>query len=260
MLIICSGGTAIMEIQKENLKKIFGAQEAQAYENAIVNLFVVSAKYPRIKKLSLEGLEPEQRQAKLHHWAESHRFVAVVELGDQVFAHVHADFAAQLELQLDLAIDGKPITIKALTSEESALLDAVGKTFANQVISEEEMEEDEKEDKTTDTTSVAPRQYYAKRLLVSDQVYVDHWIAKIGNIPSKVITNVLKQFSEAREQDQKIQKEKAERDRILKNEIGREILAGEVKKSEINHQSLKIESTVEDMHHANFARGGEHIL
>src|SRR5436309_488931 len=101
-----------MQIDKTVLEKIMGPIAAGEQE-VKVSLFIASKKDPRLKKLDLDpSLSPAQRAEKLRKWAQDHRFVAVIEMGDKVFAHAHAKYAEQLKNQQDLAIDGKKVSVK----------------------------------------------------------------------------------------------------------------------------------------------------
>ena len=84
-----------MRIDKNLLAGIIGSIEGTG--EVTVSLFIMLSKSSRLKKLDLDpNLSREERAEKLHKYAQQHRFVAVIEKGDQVFAHAHAEHAEKL--------------------------------------------------------------------------------------------------------------------------------------------------------------------
>lgn len=247
------------EIKKEDLRRVFGAYEPERFQQAQVSLFIISSKYPRLKKLDLDGLSSEKRAEKLQKWGNEHRFVAVIQIGDQVFAHASAKFAEQLEKQKDLTIDGKNVSIKTLTDEESDLLAAVGEAYESHVlIPEEKKESDSKnvsQGPSKNSTTTANRQYYALRNLVSDETLANHWILRIAKIPGQIILTALQRMNEARREDDKIAEKQEQHQEILRQAIKKDILSGEIKTGEIKNQELKKSEIGKDSKRTKFARG-----
>src|SRR5262245_17108886 len=135
------------EIKKAAIEQFMGPIAEDQF-NVKVSLFVVSTKNQRLKQINLDHLSPDERAAKLHKWGKDHRYVAVIEMGDMIFAHTHAKHAEQLQQIEDLSLDGKKITVKALTDEDAARLSAVGEAFeehAQQGIESVEEEEEKAE-------------------------------------------------------------------------------------------------------------------
>lgn len=236
-----------MKLDKGVLEKMMGPM-AEGEVN--VSLFVVSAKHPRLKKLDLDPhLSPEKRAEKLHKWAQQHRFVAVIEIGDQMFAHTHANYADKLQGIEELSIGGKKVTIKALTDEEAEQLSSVGEAFEQYVLDEAKEEEKPAEASDVQIRSEA-RQFLATQKLVSDQMHMNFVIASMQNVPGKVILDCLRLFSEARREAEKQKKEDQRRADIKEEVIRKDIL-----KREIKTQVLKGEQLEQQQEHIDQTRG-----
>jgi hypothetical protein len=238
-----------MEINKKVLEKIMGPI-VEGDQEIKVSLFIASKKNPRLKKLNLEkAISPEDRAAKLHKWAQDNRFVAVIEMGDKVFAHAHANVAERLGKQ-DLAIDGKKVSVKALSEEESKQLSIVGEAFEEfvlQVPEEKEEKENKEEAHAQYTGSISSiRQYLAESRLVSDQMHMHYLIARMQNIPGEVILDCLRRFNEALREEKKRKEENDKYFAIKEREIEKAIRRGEITKEEIKSQIGKQEAVAED--------------
>ena len=249
-----------MKINKDIFEKIMGSIVEDDQEIKI-SMFVASKKNSGLKKLNLDKLSPEQRAAKLHQWAQDHRFVAVIEMGDRVFAHVHAKYAEQLGNQKDLSVDDKKVLIKALTDEEADKLSLVGETFEAYVLSESEeatIQEEKEEKEETKEAAFAPRvarQYLAMNLLISDKMQMEHLIARMGNIPDQVILNCLRQIAEARREQEKQKEADDKYFRIKDREIQKSIVRSEITKEEVRGQTKKNTIAKEDSQRLNRTRG-----
>lgn len=244
-----------MQIDKNVIEKIIGPMAVTEGE-INVSLFIVSAKQPRLKKLNLDPqLSPEKRAEKLHKWAQQHRFVAVIEIGDQMFAHANADHAEKLQGIQDLSINGKKVTVKALTDEESEQLSAFGEAFEQYVLDEAAAE-----NKPTEAPDVqirfAARQFLASQKLVSDEMQMNYVIAAMKNIPGQVILNCLQKMSEARREADKQKKEDDRRYDIKEQQIKKDILKREITKGEVNAQESKEDRLEQHLKHQVTVHGG----
>lgn len=227
-----------MEIHEKLIRDLAGPHTGDG--DVKVSLFIVSAKYPRLKKLDLADLSPDERLRKLNKWAEQHRFVALIEKGDQAFAHLSAEHAKRLQPSEDITIDGKSrnVAVTSLTDEDYEQLAAVGEAFKQYV---KEQNEEEKTEKSADLDSYRSeaRQFFSTHKLVSDQMHMDYLIASMQNLPSKVILNFLRRWSEAQREEAKQQEDTQKRQtikdgiihkEITNHEIGRQQLADDAKR------------------------------
>lgn len=229
-----------MQLDRKIIENIMGPIGEGQQVN--VSLFIVSAKHPRLKKLDLDPhLSPEARAKKLHKWAQEHRFVAVIAMGDKVFAHANADYAAKLQGMKDLSIDGKKVSVKELTAEESDQLSSVGEAFEQYLLQESEEEEaaGKPEKAVLEPGRFEVRQFLSSQKLVSDQMHMDYVIASMQNVPGQVILNCLRQMSEARREAEKEKKEDEKRSDIKGQQIKKEILKREIIEGEIKGSQLK---------------------
>lgn len=237
----------------DSLRKLMGPLAGDEEMN--ISLFIVSKKSPRLKKLDLNSqLSPKERSEKLHKWAQGHRLVAVIEMGDQVFAHANAKFAAQLENQEDLTINGKKVSsVNALSDAEYEQLSIIDAAF-EEFVQNSKSDESEKSLENTSSTRKAIRQFFAARNLVSDETYMAHFLAMISNLPDKIILKCLKMMSESRREVEERRKEDQKKKDILQDAINKEILQQEVVKREIAGQQLKVENIAADAARVNKTR------
>jgi hypothetical protein len=247
-----------MQLDKIILEKIMGPI-AEGDKEIKISLFIVSKKDPRLKKLDLNpNLSPEQRAEKLHKWAKDHRFVAVIEMGDQVFAHVHAKYVKQLENREDLSIEGKKIAVKALTDEEASQLSTVGATFEEYLLKkpEEKIEKEKSEEKERDLDPYlyTSRQFLAVTTLISDQMQMSRVIARMQNIPGEVILACLKRFEQARREEEIQKEEDAKHARIIETEIDKAVSRSEIKTNQIENQTQTHLTMVEETERLNQTR------
>ncbi len=244
-----------MQVNKEVFEKIMGPVGSVDLDIK-VSLFIVSKKDPRLKKLDLSGLTPQQRVEKLQKWAQNHRFVAVIQMGDQVFAHANAQVAEKLESK-GVSLDGKKVAIKALTDEESEKLAAVGKAFEEYAIAEAKEEEKTEKQKDRERRSQAISREYAA--LINDPArfheYIDRVIARMDNVPGQVILQCMKRFEEARREEQKQAEADAKHYRIVEDEIKKGIKKEEIKKEEIVAKAQQQSHVGEDAQRVNRIRG-----
>lgn len=248
-----------MQINKEMMIKIMGPIAES--EDLKVSLFIVSKKDPRLKKLNLDPtLAPEKRAAKLRQWAEEQRFVAVIEMGDKVFAHANEKFAQQLEKQQDLSIEGKKVAVKTLTDDESEKLSLLGENFEDYLLTEVDESEAKEEGKHKEVSAFVDsryqlREYLALNRLISDKIYMDHVIARMENVPGEVILNCLKRFEEARREDQRQKEADEKHHRIKDQEIQKSILKEEIKQGEIKNTQKKHETLSQSEKRVKRTRG-----
>ncbi len=113
----------------QNLSKELIAGEAETN----VRMWVVSKKNNRFKELNLKELSPEERAEKLNKWGMASRFVFVIEVEGQIFAHMHTKHAEQWQKEEKLFSGDKKIVVKSLTDEEAAHLMLVAKAFAEKL-------------------------------------------------------------------------------------------------------------------------------
>lgn len=242
----------------DSLRKLMGPLAGD--EEMKVSLFVVSKKSPRLKMLDLNSqLSPEKRADKLHKWAQGHRLVAVIERGDQVFAHANAKFAAQLEQQEDLTINGKKVSsVNALSDaeyEQLAFVDAAFEEFVLQISKEQEPKEEKALEKSSSSRN-AVRQFLASHHLLSDETYMAHLLAMMVNLPDNIILKCLKKMSESRREIEERRKEDQRKRDILEDAIKQDVLKQEIVKEEIAGQELKVENIESDAARVNHTRGG----
>lgn len=239
-----------MHIDKKIVEKIMGPI---GHEEATVALFVVAKNSGRLKALTFDpGVSPEERARKLHKWAEQHRFVALIVAGQEAYAHANAAYVQQLEGVQE--VEGRKLTVRALSDEESDQLAAVGEAFEEYVLENQE-EEKTHEESETSHRHLEVRQFFATQSLVSDDMHMNFIIASLQNIPSKVILNCLKQFSEARREDEKQRKADERRQEIFEQELAKDISKRRIKKEAIESQDKKQRHLQQDLEHIDFVRG-----
>ena len=227
-----------------------------------VSLFIVSSKSPHLKKLNLDNLSTEERTRKLHKWGQAYRFVAVIELGDMIFAHTYAKHAEKLQALEDLSLNGKKVAVKALTEEESQQLSAIGEAFEEHVLisSEEESKETEEESnqQSQANSGYVSYQYLARDRLMHPQLQtyflIEHMVKRsLG----KILSDCMQKYLEAQRELQK-QKEADEKYyRIKQQEIKREILNSEIKQGEVKKQARNHQILNEDGKRLYHIRGIE---
>lgn len=238
-----------MALDKLDISKIMGPVEGNS--KMTVSLFVVSSKSPRLKMLDLNSpLSAEKRAEKLRKWAEGHRLVAVIEAGDQVFAHANERFAAQLAQQHDLSINGKKVTVKALSDEQYEQLALVDAAFEEYVKQHPIDEAKDLVEKSPDSQHEI-RQYLATHRLVSDQTFVAYLVAKMQNLSDEIILNCLRKMAESNREVARRRKEAEKKREILKEAIEREILKEEILTYEIKQDELRADAA-----RINRTRGG----
>lgn len=248
-----------MPIDRVDFEKIMGNSLTGNDSEMKISLFIVSKKDPRLKKLELGKLNREQRAEKLHKWAQDYRFVAVIEMGDTIFAHTHAKFAEQLG-QKEISIEGKKVTVKSLSDEEANQLSIVGQTFEEYVLKESEEEKTEGKDSSKEHMSAfrsTIRQYFAENRLVSDQMWMKHVIARMENIPGQIILECLRRIDEARREQEKQKAADEKYFDIKKQDIKKTILKEEVTKESIATQALNQDAISEHLDQTDFIRGIE---
>lgn len=234
-----------MQINREALTKIHGISGDN--QDVRVSLWVVSKKDSRLKQLNLgPHLTVEQRAAKLQKLAQENRFVAVIQIGEAIFAHAHSHFAKQLEAQGDLSINGKRVSVQSLTDEQAEELAAVGEAFDEYALEEEETTvEKEKEELSNELP------YSLRSLAERIQVITGHanpspeMMAKMRI--SEIVLDSLKQFSEARREEQKLREADEKYYNIkaqqIKKAVFAEAIVQEAVKSQLRNQQMIVDDT-----------------
>lgn len=247
-----------MAINRAALEKIIGPIAEDQFD-VKVSLFVISSKSPRLKRIDLDNLTPEQRAEKLRKWGEQNRFVAVIEIGDKIFAHTHALNAEKLKNVKDLSLDGKKITVLALTNEQSKQLSDIGEAFEGLALKGESTAATSKIKQKADK---GPRQFYAPSNLISDQVHITHVLITqmVKCDLGKIIINSLEQFSKARREEQKKQEADDLKHEIATSEIRsdrrkKEILKSAIEKKTINIDEVSNQLVVDDIKRTRRTRG-----
>lgn len=243
-----------MEIKRQAVEKFLGPI-AEDQMQIKVSLFVTSSKNQRLKKLNLERLTPEERAAKLHKWGQQHRFVAVVEMGDMVFANVHEKHAKQLRGLEDLTLNGKKVTVRDLTNEEADQLAAVGEAFEEYALQESEKEKKEEKEGSSFNGRSMPREYLSKNRLISDQMHSNHLIGLMAkNRIGTIILNCMQKFNEAQREEKKQKEADDKYFDTKKSEIKKGVLREEIKQGEIKSQEQKQTIIEEDSQRINRLR------
>lgn len=249
----------MVEIKKTSIPKFLGPL-TEGHLDVKVSLFVVSDTDSRLTRLDLGKLTSKERAAKLREFAEQSRFVAVIEMGDMVFAHAHAKYAAQLQGMTDLTLDGRKMTVKTLSDDESAQLSAIGEAFEKHVMNKDEEISQAAGNKDHDLASqTMPRQYHARTRLVSDQTNPTQFLIQqmFQRDLGKIITECMRKYSEEQRELQKIHEAEDRRSDIQRTVIKRDILRDDVKTDEIKRQELKHTIIDEDAQHFDQTRGIE---
>lgn len=245
-------------IKKTALEKFMGPI-AEGRLDVKVSLFVVSSKNQRLKKLNLDKLSLEERAAKLEKWGRENRFVAVIQIGDQMFAHAHAQYAKHWQDAGNLTLDGKSVTVKSLSDEESEQLSAVGQAFDDHLLKEDEGEQHlEHVEGGSGIGDFTPsrRQYFAVKGLVSDQTHSSLLIElMVKRNMSQIITRCMEQYSEAKREERKQQEADDKHFDIIRSEIKKDIQKSEIKQEEIQRQDKAHRIVGEDIQRIHHTRG-----
>jgi hypothetical protein len=236
-----------MEIKNKLINQIFET-DYQDKKDLKISLFVVSKKSPTLKKLNLEGLTVEKRLEKLQKLARDNRFVAVVEKGDMIYAHVNPQIAERLNEQQDLSINGKKVSIKVLSEAEYDRLAVVGETFEEYIrLNPEEALQDERNpDKHSKEKGYAyVKEYFAGRNLLSDVIQMDYMILRMRNIPEKIKMAFLEKMNEMQREINRRKKEDAikEEEKFFdhkRSELKKRIIIEEIVKDEVKTQNAKL--------------------
>ena len=231
-----------MEINPEVVNKILGPMKFGDDEAIKVSLFIASNKSPGLKKLDLTNLSPEKQAEKLHQWAAGHRFVAVIEMSDRIYAHAQTEFAEKLQGQKDLTINGKKVEVNALTEDQYERLSAVGEAFEEYVLltSQEEQKKEEKEELVSEHKDNVTflHHYFSRNWLPAEYRSIDAFIARMENVPHKVIMNFLRRMSEMQREIEEQKKEHEEQRDIEKSEEKRQLIKKKIVKQEIVNSEI----------------------
>lgn len=176
-------------------------------------LHIVSKKGSKIKELDPQWNEEQWVNKKA-------RLVVIATIGQEMFALTHAQHAVKLD---DLAIEGKKVSVKALTAEEAQQLAEAVEMF---VISASAVEQEE-DPKVTKPAVFRSRQaglhafVYDKNKLVSYETQTVTFLARMKNEVAEIILDCLKRMDETRREDKKQQEIEDKHNRIRNSEIRR---------------------------------------
>lgn len=241
----------MLEINQKALDKVIGSMAGEGVFN--VSLFIVSAKHPRLKKLDLDQLSPGERAKKLQKWAEEHRFVAVIEKGDQIFAHTHAAYAEKLQGMYDLSdlsIERKKVTVIALTDEE------YDSSFGGVLLQSEEEKKSSQASHDLVQGQVEARQFLEDhKPLLGTQLQRNFVIASMLKV-GQIILNCMRQMSEARREIEEQRKEDDKHNAIIQQGIKKDILKREITKGEIEKKELQAGQLAQDVERIDQTRAG----
>lgn len=244
-----------MNINGNFLDKLGGAQPELSTQSIQVSLFVVSKNNPRLKKLDLSGLRSEQRLQKLRQLAEENRLVAVIQIGNEVFAHAHKNMSKQLESQKDLTINGKAVSVKTLNEEEYQQLAQMALEESSAKDDQEVEKEKEHGDKSMSFSSYSSTRY-AFGVKSGHPLRVDHVIARIKLSVDQILLNVIRRMEEVRQEQKEAEMEQkyfeTRKEHIRKNQQ-----KSEITKEAIKHQELETDKVVEHVEHVQRTRGIE---
>lgn len=209
-----------MKIQDDVSLAILGG----AAQGASVSLYVVY-KGNKLKKLELEGLSPVERAAELKKWAKSDHFVAVVQKGDQIYAHVSPTIAKQ---NPDFTLEGKKIKLVELSAEEAAELIAAG--LAMDKLFEGETEKKIPHHEHAQGSALAKIKHASHGSIPTHAI--DELKYELHQAQHKIITKFLKKWAENVNKEAKRHREADKEHLAKKREIEDTELKKEIKKSE----------------------------
>lgn len=239
-----------MYIKKESVENFLGPIAGGAVN---VSFFTCTNNH-RLKKIDLFLLSPQQR----NECAQSHRLIAVIEIGGILCAHAHAATAKELQNAGDLTLDGKKISVKALTEEESDSLSLLAKKIEEHVANKEETKETETNKEHGGATASSARQeFFGFKTLLSDAVHAGHLFAQMvvkGGI-SAIISNCLNRFAMARREQQKIQEIDDRKFAVQQEAIKKGIAKEGVRKEAVAANQQKQENIATDLSRLAKTRG-----
>lgn len=228
----------MIEIKKATIENFITPIEGTG-EIRKITLFLVSGKNPRLKKINLDHLSSEDRRAKLKSWGQEYRFVLVIEKGDMVFAHAHQKYAELLQKSDGLSLEGRKVTVKALSDEQAERVSAIGQTLGGQ-IDEGKGENTKDELKTTHQSQFfSPQQVFAKSHLVRDKL-LTHFLLKqmVKRNLGQLVFDCMKRYQEARKELKEKQESEEKFSNIKRSELKKEIARSEIKNREISRKEL----------------------
>lgn len=238
-----------MNIDRITLEKLM--QTMGEERDVTLSIFVLSDTRAGLTRLALENLSKNDRKAKLKEYAKQNSLVAVIEKGDEAFAHVNSAQFEKLQGK-SLSIEGKTVALKAISDEGYDQLTAIVAAFGESVL---QPEEEKSEDSKEVPVESEQRRFFAGQGLVRDPIFIHY--ASMQNMPSKIISNFIRRMNEARREDQERKRADEERDSREKKEIKRQILNKEIVSDETKRQELNQQVLKRDAEHIDLTRGGE---
>jgi hypothetical protein len=233
-----------MNIHSDILKKIIEpVSPLTDKKNIQVSLFVVGKKAASLKKINFKGITSE----RLKRWKIDQRFVTIIETNESVYAHASEKFAQLLQQQDNLSVNGKRVSVSALSESEYHRLDEVFEDYLC-LSSEEDVKQEESQENAEmrqENAQTQLKQYFARYRLLSNQMIMHFLIAQMKNIPSKIVLLCLQKMNEhARQQAQLAREERKIKDLkqhyILKTEIKKDQLKREILTEEIQKQAKRL--------------------
>ncbi len=216
----------------------------QGSEKAKISLFVISKKEYRFRRMDSIELNGEKGAKRLNRWSQESRFVAVIEMGGQIYAHVNEKMADKLK-EKELTLDDKKVVVKTLSAEDYAHVAALGQALGEFLLAQsspqkEESQTIEKGVRPTQSREVSSRRYLADIHLLDGQIriqdsvdYLKHYFAH------QAISTILSRMAEARREEEQQRQADEKKDSIKKEEIKQEELKREIKNESIKKEEIK---------------------
>jgi hypothetical protein len=208
-----------------------------------VSLYIISTTHLSIKQIDLKHLSLEKRLAKLQKWAKGDRFVAIIEKGDQVYAHVSPRVAKALEEKhQSLNFHGKEVEIKSLSEESYKSLSKISEAFIDLLAREldQGVQKDEKESPRLPVSqSIKTRYYVDLRDPIFNSNQIVRWMIVMRDIQNKAKSRILRQMQEDIIEQSKQNAERAKKKRIENQLIDRDILKRQILSNQINQEQIK---------------------
>lgn len=229
-----------MHIDPTHLLGRLRLEGVQGGEEVKISLFIVSKKVHQLKQIDIRNLNREQGRKKLRQWSQESRFVAVIEFGDQLYAHANRKMAKKLD-EKGVTLADKKVVVKALSDEDYEHLAVVGQAFGEALLAHSaNTEERESTNKVQAKSQNALQRYLAINHFLNGQIRIqgsiDHLMDKLSY---QVISNILTRMAEARRELEAQQKQEEKARYIKTQEINRDNLKEDVKKEAIKKQNIQ---------------------
>lgn len=230
-----------MKIDKEFIKKA-GIDDTSFNEDILLaSLFILAKHNARFKQISLtDAANSPDYQKKLQRYVAEHRFVAIMEASNVIYAQVHAQASERFKGR-DLTIENKKVVVQALTEEQSKKFEKVVEEQLTALFIQQGKK------KETPETEKKPerREFFASSRLLSDTIIakpvmqVLNGLFAIGRRVLKVWSETLQAEAEKAQQHEK--KVVEERRQLNKEILAGEIRSGERRASERTQEAIKKE-------------------